>query len=64
MNKIKIEDGKINWICLGDKCPRNCCGPFKTDESREALWKVKEDLLPLTQNDYKLMVKNLPPVDL
>jgi len=55
MNKIKIKKGKINWTCLGDKCPQNCCGPFKTDKSRESLWKVEEDLLPLTLQDCQLM---------
>ena len=26
--KLIIQEGKLNFICLGDKCPNNCCGPF------------------------------------
>lgn len=25
---IKVVDGKINFKCLGKKCPQNCCGPY------------------------------------
>ena len=51
MNKIQIKRGKINWTCLGDKCPQNCCGPFNSDKNRESFWQVEENLLPLTPDD-------------
>lgn len=27
-SKLIIQEGKINFVCLGDQCPNNCCGPF------------------------------------
>lgn len=55
MNKVIIKNGKINWICLEDKCPQNCCGPFEPDVSKSSLWDVGEELLPLLPEDYEVM---------
>jgi Fe-S-cluster containining protein len=55
MNKIKIKNGKINWVCLVDKCPKNCCGPYKSNNSWESMWGVEEKLISLTPEDTKLM---------
>ena len=28
LKKIEIVNGRINYICLRQKCPNSCCGPF------------------------------------
>lgn len=28
LKKVEIKNGKINFVCLIDKCPNSCCGPF------------------------------------
>jgi Fe-S-cluster containining protein len=28
LSKLTIVDGKINFVCLKEKCPDTCCGPF------------------------------------
>ena len=58
MNKIIFKNDKINWICLADKCPHNCCGLFKTDKRRKSLWSIEEKLIPLTPEDYQIMAKS------
>jgi len=26
--KLQVIDGRINFVCLREKCPESCCGPF------------------------------------
>lgn len=28
LRKLEVIDGAINFVCLRDKCPSSCCGPF------------------------------------
>src|SRR5258707_12470629 len=28
LKKVEIVDGKINFACLREECPKSCCGPF------------------------------------
>ncbi len=28
LSKLAVVDGKINFVCLREKCPDPCCGPF------------------------------------
>lgn len=30
---VEIVDGKLNFVCLADKCPEPCCGPFSGVQS-------------------------------
>ena len=50
---IKIKDDKVNWICLGDKCPKNCCSEFKNHSHLTSLFNIPESLIPLTEDDMK-----------
>lgn len=56
--QIKIRNGKINWSCLKDKCPKSCCGPLKGNKTQKSFFGMKENNIPLTPNDYKIFVKN------
>lgn len=57
MKEMIIKNGKINWICLVDKCPKTCCGPFKEDKTKPSFFGVRGNMIPLTQQDYKTFVK-------
>lgn len=58
MVKVKIRRNKINWICLKEKCPKNCCASFKSNKTRGSFWQIEERFIPLSPRDYKIMVKN------
>lgn len=55
--KVEIVDGKINFKCLQDKCPVNCCGPF--NGINDSLQPLKEESFEglLTKRDIKNMKK-------
>jgi Fe-S-cluster containining protein len=57
MGKIIIKNNKINWICLGKKCPKNCCGQYITNPSQESVWRVEEKEIPLTPKDFQRLIK-------
>ncbi len=52
-NEIIIKNHKINWICLKDKCPKNCCGPWQLISSQKSPWGIPNTLIPLTPTDLK-----------
>lgn len=55
--KILIKDQMINWKCLVDKCPRNCCGAYICPNNKlVSIFDVDEKLIPLTSSDYKILV--------
>lgn len=48
--KVKIVDRKINFKCLEDKCPNNCCGAFSG---------ISDDIQPLKNESFEgLLTKN------
>lgn len=55
--KIIFRDHKINWVCLKDKCLRNCCGkfPYKNDDHEASIFGINKRLIPLTLKDYKVI---------
>ena len=62
MKKIKIKNGKINWICLRDKCTKSCCGSFK-DRNRKysqlytPCFNIGHEQILLTPRDKKIIKK-------
>jgi len=66
---IKIKDGIINFKCLGNKCPQNCCGPYEgavtgiesIDEfGFHNTFLTEEDVIKLQQNGYGFYINTLP----
>ena len=55
---IEIKNNKINWICLEDKCIKNCCGSYKGDNIKKSFFNVRGNMIPLTKKDYNAFVKN------
>lgn len=60
--RVKIKNGKINWVCLRDKCPRSCCGSFK-DRNRiynklyKSCFNIGHEEILLTLEDKKIIEK-------
>lgn len=44
---------KINWICLKDECPENCCKLFDKKSSLKSVFNIEESYIPLTENDLE-----------
>lgn len=49
---FQIKDDKINWICLEDKCPENCCGPYDYKGNKVSLFGNRGNLIPLIPRDF------------
>lgn len=62
--KVKTKNGKINWTCLKDECPENCCGPIgenldeEVDEDEE-----EEEGLPVEVFDLPVEAIPITPAE-
>lgn len=58
-HKLTLKNFKINWICLKDKCPKNCCGKFYSAKTncKQSVFGISEKLIPLTPYDQKILLK-------
>ncbi len=55
-----IRNGKINWICLRDQCPANCCAEVD-DRLGDllSLFDTPRHMIPLTATDARRLEKNI-----
>lgn len=54
-----IKDGKLNWVCLEDKCPKSCCGPFDPlAPNLRSLLGIKAPDIILTPKDLEYLNKD------
>lgn len=62
--KIMIKNGKINWVCLRDGCPKSCCGSFK-DRNRiynklyKSCFNIGHEQIFLTPEDKNRIEKKM-----
>lgn len=53
-HKLKIKDGKINFVCCQSNCKHTCCGPFAGISSElNNIDNRPFDEIVLTDEDYK-----------
>lgn len=56
-NKVNIKENKINYICLGSKCPKSCCGPFGgVQKGLDTLHDIEFCDITLTKEDRKKII--------
>lgn len=56
--RIYFKDGKLQWICLGDKCPKNCCGPFGEEPFVYAsVFGIERKEIPILEKEAKELAK-------
>jgi Fe-S-cluster containining protein len=55
----KEGEVEINWRCLQEKCPQNCCGPFSDHLATYApLKKIKRDDIIVLKEEFERFQKN------
>lgn len=70
MNKaLKIKNNEINWICLQEKCPRSCCGPFSDrnmlyDKLYRPCFDIGHEAIILTSKDVKRIKNKISKKDI
>lgn len=58
---MKIVDNKINWVCLKEKCPKNCCKSFISNNT-SLKYEIKNNEIPLmTGEEEKLSLSKVSP---
>lgn len=58
MKRVQIKNKKVHWICLADRCPKNGCGAFNLTENLVSFWNIDERLIPITEEDHQVFLKN------